>query len=65
MIGFESESGCLQVQGVGGGGGPGEIQQCLQVIPGQHRERERRSWERESLSPTWPQSALETVLVDS
>ena len=43
VIGFESESGCVQVQGIGGGGGPGEIQQCLQVIPGQHREGERET----------------------
>ena len=46
MVGFESESGCVQVQGVGGGGGPWEVQQRLQVIPGQHREGERRWWGR-------------------
>ena len=40
MVSIESESGSLEVQGVSGRGGPGKVQEGLQVVSGQ-RERER------------------------
>ena len=33
VVFIENASGAGKVQGVGGGGGPGEVQQCLQVVP--------------------------------
>ena len=33
VVSLKSESGSGQVQGVSGGGGPWQIQQCLQVVP--------------------------------